>query len=227
MKAAILLRGISYFENFDSPHHKIKNVDFNRGYESFKNNIILPLRASGYNIDIYISTYEHSKMNSLVELYKPVNIYTREYKEIGRNWQLRSIEIGDMIYNGLSLIKDMYDIIIETRFDIQYKMRYTEFSSSIKWDYINFLHGVNDNGVDDNMHFFTEKNLELFKNSLLLMKTAPFLMHNIQEVTGVHKEFLMHNLHYYINAIQPNKINMISSLTNLTSQISPFYIFIK
>lgn len=127
MKIAVVLRGISY-----NPTYRL-GVDWRLGMDSFKANIINDCLDHGATIDIFIGTYNNAKSQEILESYKALEIADR-VKVV----ECAFFPIGGPEYNqrdcckkALQLLKQnghLYDQIILTRFDLEYKKSISEMN---------------------------------------------------------------------------------------------------
>ncbi len=114
MKAALLLRGISYMENY-----KGNMIDFRMNFDNFQSTIINSLQNIGFDVDTYYTTYKHEYTDELEFMFKPKKTLYTQY----------TLQHNDKyVINGMKTVLDLvsdkyqeYDIIIMTRFDILLK----------------------------------------------------------------------------------------------------------
>ena len=72
MKISIILRGISYLENYLHKYNlNLYTIDFRDTFSSFEKNIIEQYLKKGYEVDIFILTYNSKYNKELLELYNP------------------------------------------------------------------------------------------------------------------------------------------------------------
>jgi hypothetical protein len=121
MKIGINLVGVSYN---DGIHGRYRNYE--DALEGFTNNIINPLKEEGHEISFYIFTYDSVKKDKIIEAYSPV--IKSEFMHPNYN----GYGGGDKLPNGIKMISAAYisslrqllksnlDLIISTRFDINF-----------------------------------------------------------------------------------------------------------
>jgi len=145
MKIAILLRGITYIENYIYGNTTY-TIDFHDTYKSFINNIIEPYNNLGYSTDIFIITYDNKYKDEILNIYKPVKYIFNEYDDT-YNGRLPG-DIGARVLlkqwmDGINLIETYeienninYDFYIITRPDLYFY----ENINDLKIDYncVNF-----------------------------------------------------------------------------------------
>jgi len=166
MRIAIVLRGISYAENYRD------GVDFRLSIESFKKKILEPLQSQGHEISIYFATYQHCLADQLKESYgELLKKYIFINSEINKGCQ------KDITITALKLVVDdieNIDIVIMTRFDVHYKLRITEMN--IEWDKINVLWKEllrlwnAHRRIADIMHIFPSKRYKPFIESVIALR---------------------------------------------------------
>lgn len=126
-KVALLLRGISYMKKYIriGGDNIEKYIDYRITYDSIKTNIIQQLQSSGYDVDIFISTYNSELNEQLLSDYKPKK-YTfidfNRYNHMNRHKCLAQhiCNVIDLLQKHINETKDNYDFVIVTRFDTNF-----------------------------------------------------------------------------------------------------------
>lgn len=122
MKYALCFRGISYFKNYiHNDSNQPYDVDFSQSLNSFKENIINPLKENGHEVDLFFTTYENDKLKYFIEQMKPIKVKLNTYQTLSAGtWS----NVFTIIIDSLTLIKEYqeetnnkYDFIIVSRFD--------------------------------------------------------------------------------------------------------------
>ena len=150
MRIGYIFTGITYQENFLSPHHVGHNlneytIDFRDTYNNVNNNLIEPYIKQGHEVDTFFVTYNSSIEDKLQELYKPKKILFTEYKNTN-NFNLKERgkkQINDRL-QGIKLLESyaqehniIYDFIFVTRCDLYFYKDITQVG--IDYEYFNVL----------------------------------------------------------------------------------------
>lgn len=163
MKIAINLRGIS--------HGHGRNWNFCKN--SIKENVI-DCWAHLYNL--YVTTYNHSEIYDLLEFYNPYKYQILEFNE--KSNQIETFE------KSLQIIDNDFDLIIITRFDIDFSTKISKFN--INYEKINFLFKegtdiyLENPFVCDNIFFIPKKFWGAFKKCI----------YEIEDKNSTHLHFL-------------------------------------
>jgi len=122
MKYALCFRGISYYKDYiHNDSNEAFDVDFSQTLNSFKQNIINPLKENGHEVDVFFTTYETEKLNYFIEQMNPVKVKLNTYQTLSAGtWS----NVFKIIIDSLTLVKEYqeetnskYDFIIVSRFD--------------------------------------------------------------------------------------------------------------
>jgi len=184
-KIAIILRGISYTENY---HHKYNipkyTIDARDTYSSIFNNIIEPLQNKGNQVDIFFVTYKSIIENELNDLYKPVKTYYKDFITIPHNKPKEGgFMIMDQHIEGIDLVEEYekyknikYDNIIITRFDLYFYQKITEININYNVFNYTFYHLVykptNAFTVEDNFILYPRNKNNLIKECITEIKNT-------------------------------------------------------
>lgn len=154
MKIALLIRGITYLENYVHHTGKVYNINYKNNLNNLQDTIN-DIRKH-HDVDIYIST-SSSKLDS--DVIKDLNPKDYIFFKIPKT-QNECLKIG------LELIKDQYDFITVTRFDLKLKINILDLP--IKYDKFNILwkEQTKDHRVNDCIHLFNHKFLKDFIKAL-------------------------------------------------------------
>lgn len=161
MKLALILRGISYYNNANVEVSKSSVVDYKKCLESFRENLIKPLKTIFDKIDLFIITYDNEKISDIRCDFQPVNekIYPVGY--IGK--VDRETVVQQQMLDAVKLIESCdYEHILITRFDLYY---YNAINvADINLDKFNFGWIADVGQADDNFLLFNKKDLHQLKN---------------------------------------------------------------
>jgi len=212
MKIGINLVGVSYNDG---------TIGRYRNYEDaiggFINNVINPLKEDGHTVQYYIFSYDNVKRNDIINAYQPLIKYEfihPTYNTLGG---------GDKLPNGMKMISGTYmtsllrllnedlDLVISTRFDINFlKNPFKEYSYD--FNKFNFLWREPEYThlpiVNDTFVVFPHSMLMNVINSISEMESNPphgvnVAMHNwyLPMVNQVGEENVKWVCDEYINAI--------------------------
>jgi hypothetical protein len=212
MKIGINLVGVSYNDG---------TIGRYRNYEDaiggFINNVINPLKEDGHTVQYYIFSYDNVKRNDIINAYQPLIKYEfihPTYNTLGG---------GDKLPNGMKMISGTYmtsllrllnedlDLVISTRFDINFlKNPFKEYSYD--FNKFNFLWREPEYThlpiVNDTFVVFPHSMLMNVINSISEMESNPphgvnVAMHNwyLPMVNQVGEENVQWVCDEYINAI--------------------------
>lgn len=123
MKIAVLLRGISYIENYKSKRATL-NTDYRTYIESFRD------FWEGHEIDVFFHTYEHDYIDQMLEDYLPKAHMVTKFNPDMHPYQSCNQSVKNVIAvfkNYCDQNKEKYDIAVCTRFDIWYTSTFKMF----------------------------------------------------------------------------------------------------
>lgn len=160
-KLALVLRGISYYDE-DRKVCNSASVNYKECYVSFCENLFAPLQTI-FDIDIFLLTYNSSKLSELIEDYDPVDIhvypkeliYHRDAKEITATLLMDSL---NMLQDYMYTHNMVYDNIAIVRFDMFYPMKFP--LERLKLDSFNFGWLGTYGQCDDCFHMFTPGHIQ-------------------------------------------------------------------
>lgn len=167
-KAALCLKGVAFDSNYVNPSgtHSIdyKNYDY-----VFKTNVLSPLREKYDSVDIFLSTYNSSENNNILNYFKPYNHCFTDNPG-GNNFLAQLNHFGrlnDMIKES----NNEYDIIIYMRFDICFYFNILYFNIDLNTLNSIYYHGKTNNvtGCDDNLLIINHTNLDKFIKTIKYM----------------------------------------------------------
>jgi hypothetical protein len=175
-KIALCLFGISYEEKYIHWHHMdVYKIDWRKSVDNYREVIINYFERLGYEVDIYISTYNHAYLPELLSDYNCINfnvepriIYCPEQKQrtkftkSGRNTNF--VRVLELLNSNLNIIN--YEFAIITRFDLIFKMKF----SQLNIDYNGFnvsMKCQKDPMIDDNLYVVGMKHFKKFYNICL------------------------------------------------------------
>lgn len=121
-RVAILLRGVSYqkghFARGSSPKYFFVNYEHSK--DNIHHSIIDPLK----NCDVFISSYESTQQQDIIEYYKPKkSSFTSYHTGTQKTCLLRGLE---MVYEEHE--KNPYDILVIIRFDVHFHKLITQYN---------------------------------------------------------------------------------------------------
>jgi len=123
-KVAFGLFGVSYSEaNVNWLRDwLIYDVDFRKSSENYKKYIINHLIGEGFDVDVYLSTYETEDIDNLkdelVKHYNPKNLSIVDYSINTKTNNLSRNLIFSRLCHSILNSKEVYDFIVLTRFDL-------------------------------------------------------------------------------------------------------------
>jgi hypothetical protein len=130
MKIGINLVGVSFN---DGTVGRYRNYE--HAIDGFTNNVINPLKQDGHVVQYYIFSYHSVKRNDIIKAYQP--LIKSEFVDPTHS----TLGGGDKLPNGMKIISEMYitsllrllnedlDLVISTRFDINFlKNPFKEYS---------------------------------------------------------------------------------------------------
>lgn len=175
-KIALCLFGISYEEKYIHWHHMdVYKIDWRKSIDNYREVIINYFEKLGYEVDIYISTYNHAYIPELLSDYNCINfniepriIYCPEQKQrtkftkSGRNTNF--VRVLELLNSNLNIIN--YDFAIITRFDLIFKMKFNQLNI----DYNGFnvsMKCQKDPTIDDNFYVVGMNHFKKFYNICL------------------------------------------------------------
>ena len=125
MKLAIGLFGISYKENYEHWRLGRVTIDYRKSLENYRKYLFEYFESLGYQIDVYLATYDSKMINQLKHDYQPKEVRLIEHLYatgdlwynllVGRQSRHNCIKAClEMIINS----QQAYDHILLTRFDL-------------------------------------------------------------------------------------------------------------
>ncbi len=154
MKIALLLRGLTCLENYIHHTGKVYNINYKNNLYNIQ--YLINNLKQNHQVDIYISTLT-SKLND--QVISDFNPKTHIFLDKLTNQ-------SDCLKAGLELIKEHYDFVIVTRFDLKLKSNILDLR--IDYDKFNLLwrEQTKDHRVNDCIHLFNYKFLNEFIKAL-------------------------------------------------------------
>lgn len=210
MKVALLLRGISYIENY-----KGNLIDFRQNFDNFQSTIINSLQNMGYDVDIYYSTYSHDYKDELEFTFKPKKTLYQQY-----TLQHNDKYVIHGMKNVLELITDNYndyDLIIMTRFDILLK----DYWNNVYKD-ADLLHNAtfcSFASSDNTQNVYTDDNIITFPASLYKN-----FYEVVEQYARVHGRLLHHLIYQKLQQNNVPSLVLDKNAYEIAKQRS-FYIF--
>lgn len=187
MRLALILRGISYVENY---LHKYGlppyTIDYRDTYSSIEKCLLQPYKEMGFEVDIFITTY-HSKIeNELLDTFKPKNVIFKDYYQVPLGQPqidiIEPLQI-DQYMECFKIIEEYedkhqfkYDNICITRFDLYFYQKASEIDLDYNvFNYV-FWHIARHHSHppiftnEDNFLFYPRNKNDIMKKCLMMMK---------------------------------------------------------
>jgi hypothetical protein len=130
MKIGINLVGVSYNDGVIGRYRNYEDA-----IDGFMTNIVNPLREDGHTIQYYMFSYDNIKRNDIINAYQPLINYEfihPTYNTLGGGDRLPNgmkVISGTYITSLLRLLNEDLDLVISTRFDINFlKNPFKEYS---------------------------------------------------------------------------------------------------
>lgn len=162
-RAAVILFGIHFQEEFKHWMGHPTSIDFRKSVENYRQQIFAHLKD--YEVDVFFSTYGSSLLPELIAAYSPKGCTISEMVNDGKNQvQRRNRRFIEAVELARSYSSDRgfdYDLAVITRFDLKYlrslgtlKIEPGKLNVSYqsKW-------GPNADYVDDNLYVVTQGGL--------------------------------------------------------------------
>ncbi len=158
MKTAICLFGICYCENYKHWGNRIVTIDYRKSLENYKKRLFSKI----LKYDIYISTYNHNKINNMIQDYNPEAVYISDDNIITGLGKNNIIQKNILIYAFKNLFgSKKYDNYIFTRFDLIFNFNITDIIYNI--DSVNVLAQLEKpNLICDNFYIISHNMLDFF-----------------------------------------------------------------
>lgn len=187
MRIALILRGISYIEDYEHRYGIASHtVDFRNTMPSIHHHLIRDLELSGHKVDVFLLTYPSKYSQTLIEAYKPVAWKFKEYKKIPLGeaqiivWEPMLIdhhlECMDLFESYEKEHDFKYDHVLITRFDLFYYQKMSDIA--IEYDKFNysFMHIAKPQGApyifssEDNFLFYPRSKNDVLRDCFMQMK---------------------------------------------------------
>ena len=191
MRIALLLRGISYMEQYFSSKKTPQTIDWNLS----KDNVMSFF--SGYDVDVFFHTWNHDHTSDLIDYYKPKSYVIGEFDKIIHKY----ISLNSSVLNVLECFENFitnnenisYDYIVITRFDITFTGKF----SDLKLD-ANTTYFANEY-YEDNFYVIKKDNIStLIKIILKWIKNSHhIIIYNLKR--RLRKKFKCIDLIHYSN----------------------------
>lgn len=209
MKAAVCLRGVFYYNHAYNWYTNYKET-----LESFNQNLLIPLLNAGYEVDIFISTYDmpfvdesgiEYSLNTLTADYKPIKIITGTFDIFEEHYEVAFRHLKTLF----TAVKDYqtennftYDLIAQARLDVKFNwpidtapenyeaVDYTKFNISYKTDYGN---------SDDCFWIFNGSFLDDAINGVNTLQANNSITHKIHDYISEPVHYLADCTHFSAN----------------------------
>ena len=164
MKLAIILRGISYYDNTSIKVSNSPMVDYRECVESLEENLIQPLKTVFEQIDFFLVTYNSPKLIDIFNYFNPIDAIIYPASSILTE---RVRITPKLMIDCLHVIEpyEEYDHILMTRFDLFY---YRPFDlSKVSLDKFNFGWKGERGQCDDSFWMFRRSHIPILKTYLM------------------------------------------------------------
>ena len=241
MKLALILRGISYEENFKHVFMKRnKIVNYKYMIDNFKKHIVLPL-SNIFDIDIFLITYDNEKSIDVINDYNPKDyILIKDTDDWYSQNSIVKYSAGTLLQyfsSSQQAILDRvekyeqknnfeYDQILITRFDLFFIKDITNYILDFeKFNLVCYGEGSLNNSTYDNFYLFNRKYLNPYKKCLNIIFRENVSSHYIYNL--LHKEIGEENISFLfkdgiINEIHKQCINKFYAIHPNELQTSKF-----
>lgn len=191
MKVALLIRGITFFNNYIHHTGKVLKLDYRTNIESVIEKVVTPL-IERHDVFIYIASNSSCVQDDVI----------RNFTQVKNSIFLNDKSTqNDVVIAGLNMIETdqqamNYDLVIITRFDLELKQNITDIP--IEHSKINILweESTKDGRIADCLFFFHGRYIRNFLDALI---NDPHTnsMHNIKQYLCAKDEeinFIYHSL---------------------------------
>ena len=178
MKICLCLRGIHYSNDSYI-------TDYRKSLENYRNYIIKPLEDQGHEVDILFFTYTSEVSDSLRQDYSssPNSVFFPASERFnGTNWKRQLIFHSftvDSIKANEQQKGSLYDLIINTRFDLFFSTKITEMTYDTSKFNCAFKH--TSGNCDDNLWIFPRNLLDSFSFAINTLDQRNQITHEINK----------------------------------------------
>lgn len=195
MKLAIILRGISYYDNIHVPVSNSPTVDFRECLESFNKNLLTPLQNKFDQIDFFLVTYNSPKLKEVLDTYKPIDATIYPASSILDNKHRITVKLMTDAVSLIEPYQKNYDYILLTRFDLYYYQRFN--LNKVDWDKFNFGWKGERGQCDDSFWLFKPSHINRLKKYLHAENYNGHSCHDFNHRIG------LENSHYISKPLDP------------------------
>ena len=178
MKICLCLRGIHYSND-------AYITDYRKSLENYRNYIIKPLEDQGHEVDILFFTYTSEVSDSLRQDYgsRPNSVFFPASERFnGTNWK-RQLLFHRCIVHSIKVNEQqkgsLYDLIINTRFDLFFSTKITEMTYDTSKFNCAFKH--TSGNCDDNLWIFPRTLLDTFSFAVNTLDQRNQITHEINK----------------------------------------------
>lgn len=183
MKFAVAYKGV-YKINFLKESLVDDNylTELDESIYNHKKYIINDLINFDNEVDIFLSSYKFDDRieEKMIKEFNPVNYYFSDFNQNLSSWvsQINHyLTLINMIKEREKEFNFKYEMIIMTRFDIEFLKKFSEMN--IKSNYFNIVVLHKSGNCDDNYFVFERKYLENFEISMMRLLTQNRITHEI------------------------------------------------
>jgi hypothetical protein len=171
MKVCLFMRG---------KHYEYANVDYRKSVDNYREFIIRPLLNAGYTVDIFIATYDSDILDLLLREYSPSErrILDKKEQEYGNiNTFQRQCDFHYMLDEMMKLSGKTYDIVVNMRFDLFFKVKITDMN--IRYDQVNIGFKHSSGNCDEAFFILPGYYSGMFSKAWMRLKTEGSITHQI------------------------------------------------
>ena len=183
MKICLCLRGMHYSNDSYT-------TDYRKSLENYRNYIIKPLEEQGHEVDILLFTYHTEVSDTLKEDYgsSPNSVFLPAPERFnGTNWK-RQLVFHRCTVDSVRLNEQkkgsLYDLIINTRFDLFFSKKITDMAYDPSRFNCAFKHSSGN--CDDNLWIFPRSALDSFSSAIHMLDHRNQITHEINKYIDTH-----------------------------------------
>lgn len=186
-----------------------RDRDWERTKNNIKENVI---DCWGEDTKVYITTYHHDTIDTLMEFYNPSKRIILDINAPDSHQQLTYIQSLKLMRN------EDIDIVVSTRFDIEFKRKLSSYTT-IDYEKFNFLFKEgrwwsSNEFVTDNLFIFPKRYIDSAVNAIMYMYMNPERKYNGIATTDLHPMYKVirsmigiDNTHFITNDEAPSNTN--------------------
>lgn len=181
-RMAVGLFGMSYREAYRhwNPKLPLQEIDYRRSIDNYREKLFAPFERLGYTIDVFFATDNHALVDTIASDYSSTahvvfGARTRN-GHLARNVHVKNVlQLIDAQQRSTDVT---YDLVLITRFDLQWKIDVTDLPYQIDKFNVSMKCHV-DTRVDDNLFIFAGCRVRPFLD--FTMATLPWCFHDLRD----------------------------------------------